>query len=60
MSEGVQPGLFKSLNGGKVLYVWVDFSAQEDIKEFKLAADLAASAVCLDCANKLGTSELDK
>lgn len=42
------------------LYVWVDYSAQEDIKELKLAADLAASSACMDFANKLAASKLDE
>lgn len=42
------------------LYVLVDYSAQEDIKELKLAADLAASSACMDFANKLAASKLDE
>ena len=38
----------------------MDYSAQEDIKEFELAVDLAASGADTDFANKLTTSKLDE
>ena len=38
----------------------MDYSAQEDRKEFKLVAGLAASSACTDFANKLATSGLEE